>query len=68
MQVCLFSYGQTGAGKTHTMQGGSRPDAQGIIPRAVAKVSGPSAASNPTLMPACCCHGSLLPHSCWVIN
>ena len=45
VQVCLFSYGQTGAGKTHTMQGGSRPDSQGIIPRAVAKVSRPSAAS-----------------------
>ena len=35
-QVCLFSYGQTGAGKTHTMQGqpGS-PSARGVIPRAV---------------------------------
>lgn len=39
MQVCLFSYGQTGAGKTHTMQGGRTLEAQGIIPRAVAKVA-----------------------------
>jgi hypothetical protein len=36
-QVCLFSYGQTGAGKTHTMQGGSGTQ-QGIIPRSVHKV------------------------------
>jgi len=36
--VCLFSYGQTGAGKTWTMTGGPGPDAAGIIPRAVAKV------------------------------
>ena len=36
-QVCLFSYGQSGAGKTHTMQGGRAPDAQGIIPRSVYK-------------------------------
>jgi hypothetical protein len=38
MQVCLFSYGQTGAGKTHTMQGSKGPDGQGIIPRAILKV------------------------------
>lgn len=36
-QVCIFSYGQTGAGKTWTMQGGPG-DAQGIIPRAVNKI------------------------------
>lgn len=36
--VCIFSYGQTGAGKTHTMQGGESPNARGIIPRAVEKV------------------------------
>ena len=35
--VCLFSYGQTGAGKTHTMQGGAG-EAAGIIPRAVQQV------------------------------
>ena len=38
VQVCLFSYGQTGAGKTHTMQGSKGQDGQGIIPRAILKV------------------------------
>eukprot|EP00887_Chlorella_sp_A99_P002597 scaffold6.g2597.t1 len=33
-KVCLFSYGQTGAGKTHTMQGSRSGEGQGIIPRA----------------------------------
>lgn len=37
-KVCLFSYGQTGAGKTHTMQGGSGPQSRGIIPRAIDKI------------------------------
>jgi hypothetical protein len=37
--VCLFSYGQTGAGKTHTMQGDSTAAGRGIIPRAVEKVA-----------------------------
>ncbi|KAG2436806.1 hypothetical protein HXX76_006329 [Chlamydomonas incerta] len=36
--VCIFSYGQTGAGKTHTMQGGESPTSRGIIPRAVEKI------------------------------
>ncbi|KAG2494752.1 hypothetical protein HYH03_006997 [Edaphochlamys debaryana] len=36
--VCIFSYGQTGAGKTHTMQGGDAQAARGIIPRAVEKI------------------------------
>ena len=36
--VCLFSYGQTGAGKTHTMQGSDAMENRGIIPRAVEKV------------------------------
>ena len=36
--VCLFSYGQTGAGKTYTMQGSDGPAGRGIIPRAVDKV------------------------------
>jgi hypothetical protein len=37
--VCLFSYGQTGAGKTYTMQGGgSGSEGRGIIPRAVAQL------------------------------
>ena len=39
MQVCLFAYGQTGAGKTHTMQGLDAPNQRGIIPRAVEKVN-----------------------------
>lgn len=37
-KVCLFSYGQTGAGKTHTMQGSRSFEGQGIIPRAISKV------------------------------
>ncbi|KAF5836124.1 kinesin motor domain-containing protein [Dunaliella salina] len=36
--VCLFSYGQTGAGKTYTMQGGPSPEQRGIIPRSVEKI------------------------------
>jgi len=36
--VCLFSYGQTGAGKTHTMQGTKSGEGRGIIPRAILKV------------------------------
>lgn len=38
--VCLFSYGQTGAGKTHTMQGSGSGPGRGIIPRAVEKARG----------------------------
>jgi len=37
-KVCLFSYGQTGAGKTYTMLGQGEGERQGIVPRAVAKV------------------------------
>ncbi|PRW56860.1 P-loop containing nucleoside triphosphate hydrolase [Chlorella sorokiniana] len=37
-KVCLFSYGQTGAGKTHTMQGSRAYEGQGIIPRAISKI------------------------------
>lgn len=43
-KVCLFSYGQTGAGKTHTMQGSRSFEGQGIIPRAISKVCGPGQA------------------------
>lgn len=31
--VCIFAYGQTGAGKSFTMMGKNEPDQQGIIPR-----------------------------------
>lgn len=31
---CIFSYGPTGSGKTHTMEGGSADD-EGLIPRSV---------------------------------
>lgn len=45
--VCLFSYGQTGAGKTFTMTGGPTPEQQGIMPRAVQQVRLPPASSTP---------------------
>ena len=32
--VCIFAYGQTGAGKTFTMEG-SKLDGAGLIPRAI---------------------------------
>ena len=54
VQVCLFSYGQTGAGKTHTMQGSKSGDGRGIIPRAILKVS-------PLAMP-CTPHGTGVPY------
>ena len=31
--VCIFAYGQTGAGKSYTMMGAPEPDQQGLIPR-----------------------------------
>ncbi|KAL4203122.1 hypothetical protein AMTRI_Chr01g102390 [Amborella trichopoda] len=31
--VCIFAYGQTGTGKTFTMEG--RPDCPGVVPRAI---------------------------------
>jgi hypothetical protein len=34
--VCIFAYGQTGAGKTHTMTG--NPEMPGITPRAMAEI------------------------------
>lgn len=36
--VCIFSYGQTGAGKTFTMQGNDHVETYGIIPRSVEKI------------------------------
>lgn len=36
---CVFAYGQTGTGKTHTMEGISGvPDDQGMIPRAFEQI------------------------------
>ena len=32
--VCIFAYGQTGAGKSYTMMGKQEKDQQGIIPQA----------------------------------
>jgi kinesin family protein C1 len=37
--VCLFSYGQTGTGKTHTMQGYGKGEMRGIIPRAIEAIA-----------------------------
>ena len=40
-KVCIFAYGQTGAGKTHTMEGSSLNQSdtnRGIIPRAVEQI------------------------------
>ncbi|CAF4112201.1 unnamed protein product [Rotaria sp. Silwood2] len=31
--VCIFAYGQTGAGKSYTMMGKNEPEQQGVIPR-----------------------------------
>nr|CAG8566601.1 1496_t:CDS:2 [Entrophospora candida] len=31
---CIFAYGQTGAGKTYTMQGSNTPESEGMITRA----------------------------------
>lgn len=33
--VCIFSYGQTGAGKTYTMLGGEDSESLGLLPRTV---------------------------------
>ena len=33
--VCLLAYGQTGAGKTHTMAGGPGEGEEGVAPRAI---------------------------------
>lgn len=31
--VCIFAYGQTGAGKSYTMMGKNEPEQAGIIPQ-----------------------------------
>lgn len=33
--VCIFAYGQTGAGKSYTMMGKQEKDQQGIIPQVI---------------------------------
>ncbi|CDZ96288.1 kinesin-domain-containing protein [Phaffia rhodozyma] len=35
---CIFAYGQTGAGKSFTMEGGSTPESMGMIPRAILQI------------------------------
>ncbi len=59
-QVCLFSYGQTGAGKTHTMQGTKSGEGRGIIPRAILKVLALAVCAHRAhlkiLTPAVCAH------------
>jgi Kinesin motor domain len=37
----IFAYGQTGTGKTHTMEGSAEAELQGIVPRACHQVSPP---------------------------
>eukprot|EP00347_Sterkiella_histriomuscorum_P005846 403355048 len=37
-KVCIFAYGQTGAGKTYTMEGGSTFESMGLVPRSVKMV------------------------------
>ena len=44
-KVCLFAYGQTGAGKTHTMIGTEADGQEGVIPRAVRQVFSTAEAS-----------------------
>lgn len=34
--VCIFAYGQTGAGKSYTMMGRQEPGQQGIVPQVLA--------------------------------
>lgn len=37
--VCIFAYGQTGAGKSYTMMGRQEKDQQGIIPLVMAEAT-----------------------------
>lgn len=38
MNVCIFTYGNTGSGKTYTIFGGDRPGEQGLLPRTVSNI------------------------------
>ncbi|OSX72837.1 hypothetical protein BU14_0401s0008 [Porphyra umbilicalis] len=37
-RVCIFAYGQSGSGKTHTMLSSANGDELGVIPRAVSQI------------------------------
>lgn len=41
--VCIFAYGQTGAGKSYTMMGRQEPGQQGIVPRPLMGLRGAGA-------------------------
>ena len=47
----VFAYGQTGCGKTHTMEGGERDDA-GVIPRSFLHIFGRIAKGAPLDIPS----------------
>lgn len=34
----IFAYGQTGTGKTYTMEGGDVPESKGIVPRIIERI------------------------------
>lgn len=38
--ICIFAYGQTGAGKSYTMMGGHGEGEEGIIPQACKELFG----------------------------
>lgn len=38
--MCIFAYGQTGAGKSYTMMGKQEPGQEGIIPQVTVTQSG----------------------------
>lgn len=42
--VCIFAYGQTGAGKSYTMMGRQEKDQQGIIPQVTEAITTPGRA------------------------
>lgn len=74
--VCIFAYGQTGAGKSYTMMGRQEPGQQGIIPQVVPggwclagcwDMGGGGGLRGPPLTPAIPClspavRGPLCPH------